>query len=96
MLALPSPSSWPFFCRPGSPSISASDGRPSRQRLKGDGEALAFGEMYAAVVIARRENISRGKFLPTPTDIDLEGLAQFQVDENNQLYWARRANEVRP
>ena len=51
--------------------------------------------MYAAAMIARRENISRGKFLPTRKDIDLEGLAQFQVDEDNQLYWARRANEVR-
>ena len=25
--------------------------------------------------------------MPTPKDIDMEGLAQFQVDENNQLYW---------
>jgi len=51
--------------------------------------------MYTAVMIARRGNISRGIFRPTPKEIDLEGLAQFQVDENNQLYWARRANEVR-
>jgi hypothetical protein len=25
--------------------------------------------------------------MPTPKDIDFEGLAQFQVDENHQLYW---------
>jgi len=47
--------------------------------------------MYTAVMIARRGNISRGKFMPTPKDIDLERLAQFQVDENNQLYCARGA-----
>jgi hypothetical protein len=29
--------------------------------------------------------------MPTPKDIDLERLAQFQVDENNQLYCARGA-----